>query len=77
MRIYEDYNRKNSGDNSSNTKKLYNIACLKCENCINMQDENDKKIEDSKKYDIIEIMSGASTPSETIENVVEKINNIK
>lgn len=65
------------GKNSSNTKKLYEVACSECENCIIIQDENDKKIEDSKKYDIIGIMSGASTPMETIEKVVDKINNIK
>jgi 4-hydroxy-3-methylbut-2-enyl diphosphate reductase len=65
------------GKNSSNTKKLYDVACSNCENCIIIQDENDKKIEDSKKYDIIGIMSGASTPIETIENVVKKINDIK
>lgn len=65
------------GKNSSNTKKLYEVACSKCENCIIIQDENDKKIEDSKKYDIIGIMSGASTPNETIENVMSKIKSIK
>lgn len=65
------------GKNSSNTKKLYEVACLECENCIIIQDENDKKIEDCKKYDIIGVMSGASTPMETIDKVVEKINNLK
>ncbi|MGN1012863.1 MAG: 4-hydroxy-3-methylbut-2-enyl diphosphate reductase [Clostridia bacterium] len=65
------------GKNSSNTKKLYDVACSECENCIIIQDENDKKIEECKKYDIIGVMSGASTPMETIKNVVNKINNIK
>ncbi len=64
------------GKNSSNTKKLYDIASLECENCIIIQDENDKKIEDSKKYDIIGIMSGASTPTKTIEKVVDRIKTI-
>jgi len=59
-----------------NTKKLYDIACLECENCIIIQDENDKKIEDSKKYDIIGIMSGASTPTKTIEKVADRIKTI-
>lgn len=61
------------GKNSSNTHKLYEVACKVNENCIIIQDENDKKIEESKKYGIIGIMSGASTPDETINKVVEKI----
>ena len=65
------------GKNSSNTKKLYDVACAECENCIIIQDENDKKIEDFRKYDIIGLMSGASTPMETIDKIAEKINQIK
>lgn len=64
------------GKNSSNTKKLYDVACLNCENCIIIQDEYDKKIEECKKYDIIGIMSGASTPMDTIDKVVNKINSL-
>ena len=37
------------GKNSSNTKKLYEVACANCENCIIIQDETDKQIEDCKK----------------------------
>lgn len=61
------------GKNSSNTKKLYEVACANCENCIIIQDETDKKIEDCKNYGIIGIMSGASTPIETVQKIVEKI----
>ena len=61
------------GKNSSNTKKLYEVACANCENCIIIQDENDKKIEECKNYDIIGIMSGASTPIETVQKIVEII----
>ncbi len=64
------------GKNSSNTKKLYDVACLNCQNCIIIQDEYDKKIEECKKYDIIGIMSGASTPMNTIDKVVDKINSL-
>lgn len=64
------------GKNSSNTKKLYEVACANCENCIIIQDECDKKIEDCKNYDIIGIMSGASTPIETVQKIVEKINSL-
>lgn len=63
------------GKNSSNTQKLYDIASNINKNCIIIQDECDKKIEDSKKYDIIGIMSGASTPSFIIDRVKDKINN--
>ena len=61
------------GKNSSNTKKLYEVACSNCENCIIIQDETDKKIEECKNYDIIGIMSGASTPIETVQKIVEII----
>ena len=43
---------------------------------IIIQDETDKQIEDCKKYDIIGIMSGASTPIETVQKIVEKINSL-
>lgn len=61
------------GKNSSNTHKLYEVACKVNENSVIIQDENDKKIEECQKYGIIGIMSGASTPDETINKVVEKI----
>ena len=61
------------GKNSSNTHKLYEVACKVNENSVIIQDENDKKIEECEKYGIIGIMSGASTPDETINKVVEKI----
>lgn len=64
------------GKNSSNTKKLYEVACLNCENCIIIQDEYDKKIEECKKYGIIGIMSGASTPINTIQKVADRICNL-
>ncbi len=64
------------GKNSSNTKKLYEVACANCENCIIIQDENDKKIEECKNYDIIGIMSGASTPIETVQKIVGNINSL-
>ncbi len=37
--------------------KKYKVACVNCENCIIIQDEFDKKIEECKKYDIIGMIS--------------------
>ncbi len=61
------------GKESFNTHKLYEVAKEKNANCILVQDENDKKIEESSKYDIIGIMSGASTPNITVDKVIEKL----
>ena len=60
------------GKNSSNTKKLYEIAKQYCKNCISIEAEEELPIEDIKQYKTIGIMAGASTPGETIKNV-EKI----
>ena len=65
------------GKNSSNTKKLYEIAKQNCANtiCIETKEEIDMiKIKDSNK---IGIMAGASTPQESIDDVMEFLSNIK
>lgn len=59
------------GKNSSNTKKLYEIASENCSNtiCIETKDELDKK-----QYTNIEkigIMAGASTPQKSIDEVIQ------
>lgn len=59
------------GKNSSNTKKLYEIALENCKNaiCIETKDELEKsKFTNLKK---IGIMAGASTPPESINEVIE------
>lgn len=61
------------GKNSSNTSKLYELAEKYCENVqiIETEEElNEKKLE---KVEKIGIMAGASTPKESIENVVKKL----
>lgn len=61
------------GKNSSNTKKLYEIALKNCPEtiCIETYSELDNyKIE---KDDVIGIMAGASTPQSSIDDVVNYI----
>ncbi len=65
------------GKESSNTKKLYDISKAENENSIIIQDENDEKIEELSNYDIIGIMSGASTPDISINKVVEKLESLQ
>ena len=58
------------GKNSSNTKKLYEIAQCNCNNCFLI--ENLNELEDIKQFSTfnkIGIMAGASTPNEHIEEV--------
>ena len=63
------------GKNSSNTKKLYEIAKQNCHNSISV--ENGKEAEETLKnmdLSIIEkvgIMAGASTPKESIDEVIK------
>lgn len=61
------------GKNSSNTKKLYEIALKNCKNTICI--ETEQEIEDNfiKCIEKIGIMAGASTPQSSIEKVVNKI----
>ena len=61
------------GKNSSNTKKLYDIAKKECENSTMIQDKNDLDINNISKFNKIGIMAGASTPQKDIEEVVKII----
>lgn len=60
------------GKNSSNTKKLYDISIKHCDTIL-IENEKELNIEQVKKYDRIGIMAGASTPQESITNVVKKL----
>lgn len=61
------------GKNSSNTRKLYDIAKKKCENTfiIETKDEIEKK--QVYHFDRVGIMAGASTPRESIDEIIKKI----
>lgn len=58
------------GKNSSNTKKLYDIASSKCKNTYIIETIDDLK-EDMSVFDIVGVMAGASTPKESIDEVVD------
>ena len=58
------------GKNSSNTKKLYELSKTKCNNTIILETVNDLDV-DMSLYKKVGVMAGASTPKESIEEVVE------
>lgn len=62
------------GKNSSNTKKLYEIALKNCKKtiCIETKDELEKEL--YKNSETIGIMAGASTPQKSIDEVVNTLN---
>ena len=57
------------GKNSSNTKKLYDIAKINCANTELVETVKDLDIKNMKNYKIIGIMAGASTPNESVEEI--------
>ena len=59
------------GKNSSNTKKLYNIASKYCEYVEWIENANELKIDKIKGAKEIGIMAGASTPKESIDEVIK------
>ena len=61
------------GKNSSNTKKLYDISIKNCKNVECVETINDLKIEEIKKFTKIGIMAGASTPNESVEEIVKAL----
>lgn len=58
------------GKNSSNTKKLYEIAVKNCKNSFIIEVLDDLK-EDMSNYTKVGVMAGASTPNESICEVVD------
>lgn len=63
------------GANSSNTKKLYDIAKTNCKNCVCVESLKQLELEEVEKYEKIGVMAGASTPQESIEEIINKIKN--
>ena len=63
------------GKNSSNTKKLYEIASAKCKNTYIVETIDDLNV-DMSCYDVVGVMAGASTPKESINDVVGYLNSV-
>ena len=61
------------GKNSSNTKKLYEIAKQYCKTVLFIENETELILDNIKSTDKVGIMAGASTPKESIEKVIEKL----
>lgn len=61
------------GKKSSNTKKLYDIAKENCENTIIVETKDELDLNLIQKFNKIGIMAGASTPQESIEDIIKAI----
>ncbi len=66
------------GKNSANTKRLYDISVKNCPHSILIQNKEDNDLIETlkNKFNKIGIMAGASTPEESIDEVVEYIRSI-
>ncbi len=61
------------GKNSSNTKKLYEVALENCSNVLHIETKYDLDLSFVKTFDNIGIMAGASTPEYVINEVYNAI----
>ena len=61
------------GRNSSNTKKLYDIAKENCINSFIIETKDELNINQIETFEKIGVMAGASTPKESIDDVINKI----
>ena len=64
------------GYNSSNTNKLAQISRETGIPTFHIEDASELNLNDFKEFDTIGITAGSSTPSQSIENVIEKIKEI-
>lgn len=63
------------GKNSSNTKKLYEIAKQNCKNVVLVESQKEIVPEQWSGCEKIGIMAGASTPKESIEDIIKILEN--
>lgn len=61
------------GKNSSNTRKLYDIALEKCSNAMAVETASDLSEKSFLGVDRIGVMAGASTPRDSIDEVIERL----
>lgn len=61
------------GKNSSNTKKLYDIALENCNHAIHIETKDDLDLNFVKNFENIGIMAGASTPEFVVNEVCDAI----
>lgn len=61
------------GKNSSNTNKLYDISSKYCKNVILAESVDDIDIRYVEKFEKIGVMAGASTPSQSINSIINFI----
>lgn len=61
------------GKNSSNTKKLNEIAKQYCETVLLIENETELELDKIKPDDKVGIMAGASTPKKSVEGVIERL----
>lgn len=64
------------GKNSSNTKKLYDIAKKNCKNAICIETEEEVNLTNLKGIKKVGVMAGASTPPESIQKIIKKLRKI-
>lgn len=62
------------GRNSSNTKKLFEIAKMNCKNVTLIETSKELDMKEMRKYSKIGVMAGASTPQQSIEECVKELN---
>ena len=61
------------GKNSSNTKKLNEIAKQYCETVLLIENETELELDKIKPDDKVGIMAGASTPKKSVEEVIKRL----
>lgn len=61
------------GKNSSNTKKLYEVALNGCKNVLHIQTKDDLDLPFVKSFENIGIMAGASTPDYIVDDIYNAV----